>query len=387
MSQDALPADPETARALALDALAAILPMNRRDRLAQLLTDDDVATLRHLARAGLGENSARALASDLGYLEAWSQAATGAPLPWPAPEALALRFIAHHLWDPAARDADPRHGMPAEVAASLRAQNLLRQHGPHAPATVRRRLASWATLHRWRGVDGPFAAPSLRAALRLAVRAAPRLRRRKSQRAVTRDILDRLIAACAGDRLVDARDRAILLFCFASGGRRRSEAASLRCEQLNDEPAAPRDPADPNSPPLPCVSVALGRTKTTDADAGARVTLLGPPVTALREWLRRAAIERGPAFREIDRWGRLGARALTPQSINLILKRRCAEAGLDPRAFSAHGLRAGYLTEAARRGVPLPEAMRQSQRRSLQQAAAYYNDAEPARGGAARLGV
>lgn len=377
----------EVQRLITLDALNAILPIGRRDQLAHLLTDSDVATLKHLARAGLGENSTRALASDLGYLEAWSQAATGAPLPWPAPEALALRFIAHHLWDPAQRDADPRHGMPAEVAASLRAQNLLRQHGPHAPATVRRRLASWATLHRWRGVDGPFAAPSLRAALRLAVRAAPRLRRRKSQCAVTRDILDRLLATCAGDRLVDARDRAILLFCFASGGRRRSEAAALRCEQLNDEPAALRDPGDPNSPPLPCVSVALGRTKTTDADAGARVYLLGPPVTALREWLRRAAIERGPAFREIDRWGRLGACALTPQSINLILKRRCAEAGLDPRAFSAHGLRAGYLTEAARRGVPLPEAMRQSQHRSLQQAAAYYNDAEPARGGAARLGV
>ena len=72
-------ADPETRRALQLDALAAILPIDRRDRLAQILTDDDVATLKHLAREGMGENSLRALASDLAYLEAWAQAATRTP--------------------------------------------------------------------------------------------------------------------------------------------------------------------------------------------------------------------------------------------------------------------------------------------------------------------
>ena len=140
--------DPETRRALQLDALAAILPMDRRDRLAELLTDDDVETLKHLAREGMGENSLRALASDLTYLEAWADAAAGQPLPWPASEALALKFVAHHLWDPAKRDVDPRHGVPVEVAESLRAEGLLRSDGPHAPNTVRRRLASWSTLHR-----------------------------------------------------------------------------------------------------------------------------------------------------------------------------------------------------------------------------------------------
>lgn len=37
-------------RATELDALEAILPFNRRDQLAGLLTDDDVATLKHLAQ-------------------------------------------------------------------------------------------------------------------------------------------------------------------------------------------------------------------------------------------------------------------------------------------------------------------------------------------------
>ena len=82
--------------------------------------DDDVATLNHLARKGMGWNSLRALVSDLAYLEVWAQAATGAALPWPASESLALKFAAHHLWDPANREIDPQRGMPADVGAAAR---------------------------------------------------------------------------------------------------------------------------------------------------------------------------------------------------------------------------------------------------------------------------
>lgn len=387
MSNPALPADPETRRALQLDALAAILPMDRRDQLAKILSDDDVATLKHLAREGMGENSLRALASDLAYLEAWSLAAMGAPLPWPASEGLALKFVAHHLWDPAQREADSAHGMPAEVAETLIAESLLRVEGPHAPATVRRRLASWSTLHRWRDLLGPFASPALRAAIRLAVRASSRPRRRKSRRAVTRDILDQLLATCASDRLVDCRDRALLLVAFGSGGRRRSEIAALRVEQLDDEGPVALDPNEPASPRLLCMAIRLGRTKTAGADEDSRVLLVGPPVEALRLWLERADIAKGPIFRAIDQWGAIDERALTPQAVNLIVKRRCEKAGFDPASFSAHGLRSGYLTEAALRGVSLSEAMQQSQHRSVQQAASYYNDSERRQGKGARLAL
>jgi integrase len=379
--------DSETRRAVELDALAAILPIDRRDRLAGLLTDDDVETLKHLAREGMGENTLKALASDLAYLEAWALAASGETLPWPAPEALLLKFVAHHLWDPARREADDRHGMPAAVAHTLRAHEFLRAEGPHAPATVRRRLSSWSTLHRWRGIEGPFASPALRSALRLAVRASGRPRQRKSQRAVTRDVFDRLAATCRSDRLVDIRDLAILMVAFASGGRRRSEVAGLRIEQIRDEPPALSDPADLASTPLPCLSVQLGRTKTASADDDATVLMVGPPVVALKAWIERARIVKGSIFRSIDRWGTVEDRSLSPQSVNLILKRRCRVAGLDPREFSAHGLRSGYLTEAARQGVSLPEAMQQSQHRSVQQAAKYYNEADRTKGRAARLAV
>jgi hypothetical protein len=115
----AFQSDPQTRRAVELDALAAVLPIDRRDRLAELLTDDDVEILKHLARQGMGENTLRALASDLAYLEAWAIAATAMPLPWPAVEALPLKFVAHVLWDPAKREADGRRGMTSATPREL----------------------------------------------------------------------------------------------------------------------------------------------------------------------------------------------------------------------------------------------------------------------------
>ncbi|SFH31744.1 site-specific integrase [Ensifer sp. OV372] len=368
-----------------LNALEAILPFDRRDQLAALLTDDDVATLKHLANEGVGDNTLRAIASDLGYLEAWCQFATGTPLPWPAPESLLLKFVAHHLWDPTRRAEDENHGMPVAVESSLRSQRLLRADGPHAPETVRRRLTSWSILTRWRGLTGAFDGPSLKSALRLAVHASARPRQRKSKKAVTVDILAMLLEVCTGERSVDLRDRALLLTAFGSGGRRRSEVAALRVEDLTDEEPVQTNPSDASSPPLPCLSIRLGRTKRTKSDDDEHVLLIGRPVTALKEWLDQAGINEGPVFRRIDQWGNIDRRALTPQAVNLILKDRCKQAGLDPAQFSAHGLRSGYLTEAANRGIPLPEAMQQSLHKSVTQAARYFDNAQRKNGRAARL--
>ncbi len=368
-------------RAVELDTIASVLPIDRRDELAELITDGDIETLRHLVNEGMGANTLRAITSDLAYIEAWALAATKRSLPWPAPEALLLKFVAQHLWDPQKRATDPDHGMPADVADNLRGQNFLKSTGPHAPATVRRRLANWSTLTKWRGLDGAFASPPLKSAIRLAVRAAPRKRQRKSAKAVTGEVLAKLLATCSTDNLRDVRDRAILMVAFASGGRRRSEIAGLRLEQLSIE--APIEV--PDGPPLPSLAIHLGRTKTTNGEHDDVVYLTGRPVDALYEWIAAAKLESGSVFRGIGRWGTVSKRTIDPQSINAILKQRVEMAGLEAVEFSAHGLRSGYLTEAANRGIPLPEAMQQSRHRSVQQASGYYNDATRRSGRAARL--
>lgn len=368
-------------RAEELDTIAAVLPIERRDELAELLTDHDVETLRHLVNQGMGDNTLRALTSDLTYLEAWGLAATGKSLPWPAPEALLLKFVAHHLWDPHRRETDRDHGMPTGVEESLRYQGFLKSIGPHAPSTVRRRLANWSTLTKWRGLDGAFASPAPKSAVRLSVRATPSRRARKSAKAVTGDVLAKLLATCATESLRDLRDRAILMVAFASGGRRRSEIASLRREQLTVEP-----PIEvPDGPPLPSLAIHLGRTKTTSGEQDDVVYLTGRPVEALNAWMKAAKIDSGSVFRGIGRWGTISKRAIDPQSVNAILKQRAVIAGLEPGEFSAHGLRSGYLTEAANRGIPLPEAMEQSRHRSVQQASSYYNSAKRRTGRAAQM--
>jgi hypothetical protein len=66
---------------------------SRRGELSLLVSDAHVATLRHLVESGMAANTLRAIASDLGYLERWAPAATGSPLPWPAPASLVVKFI------------------------------------------------------------------------------------------------------------------------------------------------------------------------------------------------------------------------------------------------------------------------------------------------------
>lgn len=343
----------------------------------------------------MGDNTLRALASDLGYLEGWCREATGQSLPWPAPLDLVLKFVAHHLWDPAERTSNPAHGMPDSVGDALRDQGLLRSRGPHAPSTVRRRLASWATLHRWRNLDGSFASPALRKAMRLATRASGRPRQRKSREPIGAEVLRKLLdrldreiigwspgdgTPARGSVLRALRDRSMLSLGFAAGGRRRSEISRLSVEQIEI-----RETDGESGENEQILIIHLGRTKTQDAADDATVTVRGRAVADYTTWRQAASLTQGPVYRPIGRWGRLRDQALSPQSVNAVLKARLSEAGFRASDFSAHGLRSGYLTEAFLQGLSLPEAMSQSGHRSAAQASSYFKAVEGGRGRATRL--
>lgn len=68
----------------------------------------------------------------------------------------------------------------------------------------------------------------------------------ETRRALQLDTLSAILPRKRRDRLADTRDLAMLLLAFASVGRRRSEVARLRVEQLNDVPTVAFNPQDQN---------------------------------------------------------------------------------------------------------------------------------------------
>jgi hypothetical protein len=136
-------------------------------------------------------------------------------------------FIAHHLFDPSAREHNARHGMPERVINRLAQEGRLKAPPPHTPASVRRRISHWKRLHLARGAGHPFDGASVRAALKAAARSSDHVARRKSAKPITRVVLQKMIATCDTSRLAGRRDRALLLVAFGSGGRRRSEISGL----------------------------------------------------------------------------------------------------------------------------------------------------------------
>ena len=325
------------------------------------LSDEDEAALAELYRRGTPANTLRAWERDLAYVAAWKQAAFAAPLVWPEDERVALRFVLDHSRDLTADDGSAaRRNALALIAAGLR-----RSLDCPAASTLDRRIASWRAFHRMRGLASPFATPLVAEARVKARRAAARVPQPKSPRPVTREVLERLLASC-DDSLRGLRDRAMLMLAFASGGRRRSEVAALYRDDIGTQDYDARG----------LLWIRLLETKTTRADQAPTLPLKGRAARAVFGWIAAARIDSGPLFRPISRSGRVLPRRLAPDALRVILRHRLRLAGLDEGYATPHGLRSGFLTQAALDGAPLAAAMQLSLHRSAIQAQKYYADVE-----------
>lgn len=318
------------------------------------LSEADEAALSDLYVRGTPENTLRAYERDLIYITAWKQA----PLSWPEDETVALRFILDHSRDLTEPDA------AQEVAKGLIAAGLRKSLECPAPASLDRRIASWRAFHRMRNLPSPFEAPLIRQARAKARRAAARAPRPKSGNPITLQVLEKMLATCGPTRR-GLRDRAILMLGWASGGRRRSEITGLMLEDISLKDYAEG-----------IIWITLLETKTTSKSATPRLLLKGRAAHALKDWIETGKITDGPLFRPISKSGTILKRALNPDAIRLIVKRRLILAGYDKTFASPHGLRSGFLTEAALRGTPIQAAMRLSLHKSVAQAQKYYDDVD-----------
>ena len=333
------------------------------------VSEADEAALTELYRRGTPPNTLRAWERDLAYIAAWTMAAFGQPLAWPEDEKVALRFVLDH-----ARDLTDRPGPAQDVALELIAIGLRVALACPAPTTLDRRIASWQAFHRMRNLISPFSAPLVQQARQKARRANARPRIPKSPKPITRDILEALLATC-DDSNRGIRDRAMLTLAFASGGRRRSEVTALNVEDIGRDDFAAKG----------LLWVRLLETKTTKKDQAPKLPLKGRAARAVVHWLEVTGLRSGPMFRPVSKSDRPLPRRLATDALRTILRHRLQQAGLPVDFATPHGLRAGFLTQAALDGAPLAAAMKLSLHRSAVQAQKYYADVEISENPAADL--
>lgn len=328
--------------------------------LSSTLSAEEAALLSDLYRRGTPENTLRAWERDLAYITAWKRAAFGADLQWPEDQNVALRFVLDH-----SVDLTTQQGPARSTAKALIATGLRRSLACPAPSTLDRRVASWRAFHRMKNLESPFEGPTVRAARGMARRAAARELAPKSAHPITRQVLEAMLKTC-DDSHRGSRDRAVLMLGWASGGRRRSEIAALNVDDIDSREFDAKG----------LLRIRLLRTKTTGPERAPRLPLKGRAARAVIGWIRLAGLQDGALFRPVSLADRPLPRRITPDGIRQIIRHRLELAGYPPDFASAHGLRSGFLTQAALDGAPLAAAMQLSLHRSAAQAQRYYADVE-----------
>ncbi|WP_210247493.1 site-specific integrase [Methylobacterium sp. WL116] len=284
---------------------------------------------RAFAEGARAEATRKAYGSDWRQFATWCRAAGLASLP-AAPETVGLYLTAHA--------------------------------GHLAIATLTRRLSSIAVAHRMAGHPMDTRHPMIRDVMR-GLRRAHGVAQDHAE-VLTVPLLQRVLATCGG-RLIDARDRALLLLAFGAA-LRRSELVALDHADIAVVPEGlrvtiQRSKSDQEGEG---VVLAVGRTGTATC-----------PVAAYDAWLAATGLDEGAVFRGITRHGRIGAR-LSADAVSEIVQKRAAAAGLEAGLFSGHSMRAGFATSAAQAGIEERVIMRQTRHRSAATVRRYIRHGE-----------
>lgn len=275
---------------------------------------------RAAIEAGVPENTRRAYTKRWADFEAWCEAELRTALP-------ATRQTL------------------AEYVTAVTANPTTRGE-PIAAASVEQIIATIRTVHREAGYDGQ---PATIDALRV-LRGYKRERgaRPKGAKPVTVEALRAMTTRTSKHTTAGLRDRALLVLGWAMAAR-RSELVALTLGDVVEVDQG--------------LEVYVRTSKTDKASAGALVRIVAgsypdtDPLRIVREWKAELAsfsvTEPGEwLFPSLDRWGNLRERHISARYITDIVQAAARRAMLpDPDAYSAHSLRAGFATQAARNRV------------------------------------
>ena len=345
-----------------LQKVPALLPTALSD-VTQRAVDD-------LMREGESRNTQLSYRSALRYWAAWYGIRYGSQIQLPVPTPCVLQFIVDH----AERSSDKGlvSELPYEIDHALVQAGYKGKMGALAHNTLVHRIAVLSKAHQVRELKNPCHDAKVRELLSRTRKAyAKRGALPQKKDALTKDPLQAILATC-DDSLRGQRDRALLLFAWTSGGRRRSEVAEADMQHLK---------------PIPegyLYTLAYSKTNQSGLDQPENSKpVLGLAADALRAWLDLSGITEGRLFRRVLKGGHLGP-ALTAAAVRDIVKMRCVLAGV-AGDFSAHSLRSGFVTEAGRQNVPLAETMTMTGHRSVATVLGYFRAESTVRSGAARL--
>ncbi|WP_313140350.1 integrase [Stenotrophomonas sp.] len=270
------------------------------------LSAQAAAATDQIAAAAASVNTTRNYRAALRYWAGWYLGRYGQALSLPLPAAAVMQFIVDH------RERDTPQGarweLPLALDQALVAAGLKARPGPWRLSTLTHRVAVLSKVHQHQQLPNPADAAEVRQLLALARRAAhKRGERARKKAAITRAELHALLATCGPD-LAGVRDRALLYFGFASGGRRRSEVAAATVANLRALPEGGF-----------VYHLDQGKTLQDGPHAGGSPDkpLLGAAAAALTE---------GALFRRV--WGDRIGPALSDRAVALIIQRRAALAGL-----------------------------------------------------------
>lgn len=240
-----------------------------------------------------------------------------------------------------------------------------------AASTIERRLAGI----RWKHDEEGFTSPTGHVRVRKHMKSIRRTLgvEKKKPEPMTTDTARRIVESLDLESLAGLRDRALLLFGYASAFR-RSELVGMKVEDLRRAPEGYR--------------VRLGKTKDDQERKGYTVGVPAfpgselCPVTALDEWLSAAGVTEGFVFRKVTKDGTIVMTkqikdedgvvvdvvdaGLTGAWVARLLKRMCKDAGIPEVKMSGHSLRSGHVTTASENDAPDRALLDQTRHKSLE---------------------
>lgn len=316
------------------------------------------AALRALLSEGESPNTLRSYQAALRYWSAWYGLRYRSALTLPVPVPVLQQFVLDHAQrtTPTGMTCE----MPTALDEALVAGGFKARLGAPSLSTLAHRISVLSKVHKLMALDNPCQNPGIKDLLSKTRRAYARRGDLPAKKpALTREPMQALLDTC-DDSLRGLRDRALLLFAWSSGGRRRSEvtAATLRNVIKVGEQA---------------YVYRLHQSKTNQSGRARPENdkpIVGVAAQALERWLQASQIAEGAIFRRIRR-GDLVGEPLAPAAVRDIVMQRCRRAGLS-EDFSAHSLRSGFVTEAGYQNIPLGETMAMTGHASVATVVSYF---------------